>query len=582
MPNVRKIKPVSDVAVEPHDAGGDEMALVVEGLTTVTRSLAAANAQLAQLARTLGPRVAGEPDSIVRLAPAPAAASVNTWESDPFSEATPTLNPALAPSIAVNAPVNANPALRTTIAEPQPPSGRYQPGTLGFRYWTAAEALARGINFWSALLPSGTTWSTANPMRISLVEPGQNLNANYSRANGLRFYHSVVGAFDVHSCESPAVVNHELGHAVLDALRPQLFNAASDEVGAFHESFGDMSAILTALQSPSFRAKVLAETDGRIHVNSRLSRVAEQLGWAIRQSSPRLVDVDALRNASNRFFYRRPALLPPMANANVLSSAAHSFSRVFTGAFLDALANMLTTTGAATEDNLLKVSRDMGQILVDAIHTAPITNAYFGQVAAAMVQAQQARHGGRYRTALNSAFVRRGILSVTSSMALADAPIPEAKPIAAVKGMAGADFGAQDMLQYGAAAPDEAFRLGLCETPDLPLRATRLGPLDIQVHAPDDTPMFEVAPATFGMQPADDPGADTLTFLEGLIQRGQIDTSARGTGELLAMRELVPEQRHTDSVDITHSLVAQSGGIVLKRNHFACGFCQQARGRRCH
>lgn len=187
MPNIRKIKAVSDAAVEPHYVGDDEMSLVVEGLTTVTRSLAAANAQLAQLARTLGPRTGGEADSIVRLAPAPALASVNTWESDPFSEATPTSNPSLAASIAVSAPVNNNPVLRTAIAEPQPAAGRHQPGTPGFRYWTATEALARGIGFWSPLLPSGTRWSSLNPMPVSLVEPGQNLNANYSRPNGLRF-----------------------------------------------------------------------------------------------------------------------------------------------------------------------------------------------------------------------------------------------------------------------------------------------------------------------------------------------------------------------------------------------------------
>jgi hypothetical protein len=44
------------------------------------------------------------------------------------------------------------------------------------------------------------------------------------------------------------VVCHELGHAILDALKPQLFNVASTEAGAFHEAFGDISAILCALQ----------------------------------------------------------------------------------------------------------------------------------------------------------------------------------------------------------------------------------------------------------------------------------------------------------------------------------------------
>ena len=37
-----------------------------------------------------------------------------------------------------------------------------------------------------------------------------------------------------------------LSHALLDAIRPQLWNAASIEVASFHEAFGDISAMLGA------------------------------------------------------------------------------------------------------------------------------------------------------------------------------------------------------------------------------------------------------------------------------------------------------------------------------------------------
>jgi hypothetical protein len=40
-------------------------------------------------------------------------------------------------------------------------------------------------------------------------------------------------------------------------LKPALFEIAAIEAAAFHESFGDMSAILTALQLPSVRQAVL-------------------------------------------------------------------------------------------------------------------------------------------------------------------------------------------------------------------------------------------------------------------------------------------------------------------------------------
>src|SRR5262249_30524837 len=76
---------------------------------------------------------------------------------------------------------------------------------------------------------------------------GVDLNAFYDR-EGLKFFHGSGAGRTVFSGESPDIVCHELGHALLDSFKPQLFDAASIEVAAFHESFGDMSAILSALQ----------------------------------------------------------------------------------------------------------------------------------------------------------------------------------------------------------------------------------------------------------------------------------------------------------------------------------------------
>ena len=143
----------------------------------------------------------------------------------------------------------------------------------------------------------------------------------------------------VFSGASPHVVDHELGHAILDAVKPELFNAMSIEAAAFHEAFGDISSILSSLQVPSLRDFVLKQTGGRLNSNSRLSQLARELGWAIRvQINRTAVDSDCLRNASNNFFYRNPAGLPARAPATQLSSEPHSFSRVFSGAFLDVLA----------------------------------------------------------------------------------------------------------------------------------------------------------------------------------------------------------------------------------------------------
>jgi hypothetical protein len=551
---------------ERYDSAALSQNDLVDALRQVTAALTAAANQLNQYAQsTTG----------AAMQAATPGVQVSTWD-DAFSEAVASVNPPIATPRAVPLAVNTNPRLRTVIVDPQPPVALYPPGTPGFRYWVAAEALARGINFWGALMPVGTTWSTSNPMRVILVDAGPELNARYRRNDGLHFYQRLVRNVDVHSSESPDVVCHELGHAVLDALRPQLFNTADAETGAFHEAFGDMSSILCALQIDWIRTGILNETSGRLNTNSRLSRLAEQLGWGIRQLSPTAVDRDSLRNAANRFFYRRIDLLPPSAPANLLSSEVHSFSRVFTGAFLDVLARMFSATGAPNEAKLLAVSRDLGQLIVDAVRAAPITTGYFSQVAAAMLQADQARFGGRNRTALNGAFLERGILSVNSAMAMTEAPVPMAADPQLYPGGSESETGAPGssrVYAYGAddQIADDGFRLGYGETPELPSMQISIGAgLTIEVHAPVQPRRFEVASAMVGADSDGALSADTAArlFIEGLIQRREIDLGP-------AMSE-IGEIGTKVSGGATHSLVTEGRRQILKRNHFDCGFCARA------
>jgi len=495
-----------------------------------------------------------------------ASAELNSWD-DPFSEAVASVNPAIATPSAVTFQTEDYPALRTSIVGARPAPGLYNPGTSEFRYWVAAEALSRGICFWGSLLPLGTTWSTANPMQVSLVEAGTQLNANYTRTFGLRFYRQTVRSFDIYSCDSPDIVCHELGHAVLDALRPQLFNAANTETSAFHESFGDMSAILCALQVPQMRKRVMDETGGRLNTNSRLSRLAEQLGWGLRQITPLMVDRDCLRNAANSFFYKAPNLLPPLAEANLLSREEHSFSRVFTGAFLDALARMFSAKSSQDDAGLVAVSRHFAQLLIDAVHGAPVVDAYFSQVAAAMIQADQARFGGRYNAELTGAFLEHGVLSVASALQMAREPVPTA--IIPGQGTASMAGGGPVVYSYEDRRADDAHLRGFGETPELPVRAlTITGDLVLNVHAPEESQRFAVASAAAGgtLAYADDSLSKDVavqSFVEGLIQRQQVSLAMEG--------ESITAAGKKDTSRMTHTLVVEGGKTTLKRVCFSCG-----------
>jgi hypothetical protein len=330
------------------------------------------------------------------------------WQDDPMGF----------PALERPVPKLAKRPLELEIRGPVIPPGRYEPGTAGFRYWTAAEALRRGADFWAPTLGL-RRWQGGGKLRVGLDE-GDDLNAYYDRSQ-LAFFHAAAGGQTVYSGESPDVACHELGHACLDAHRPELWDAPFLEVGAFHESFGDMSAILSALQLPTVRAAALEALKRR--KPSELTRVAEQLGWALRQTYPDDVDPDSLRNAWNRFEYVDSNTLPDYAPATRLSAEVHSFSRVFTGAFHDALSGMLRLrSGKPTSTDLAAVARDLGQLLADATRAAPVAPNYFAQVAAHLVDADAARFSGEYRAALVKAFVDRKIIPRTAVESVVAAP----------------------------------------------------------------------------------------------------------------------------------------------------------------
>ena len=313
---------------------------------------------------------------------------INAWEDDPQSTAT-------AEPVERPVPELDCSGLGLSIVGRQPSARVYPMGTPGFRYWNAADSLARAVACWRRVVPAGARWHIGRPLVVDL-DAGDDLNAYYDRQE-LCFFHATVRGVTVYSGESPDVLCHELGHALLDAIRPQLWNTASIEVASFHEAFADISAMLSALDLLSVRDEVLASTGGRLSRASRVSRLAEQLGWAIRQLHPDAVDPDCLRNAVNSFFYRQPESLPPMAPASVLSSEPHSFSRVFTAAWLESLAGMAEARGTG-EDALAAAACDAGKLLAGAVGTARIASNYFAQIASGLLDADERLTRGVYRS----------------------------------------------------------------------------------------------------------------------------------------------------------------------------------------
>ena len=452
---------------------------------------------------------------------------IAAWEDDPHTstDADPVRRPV---------PTLDHSGLGLSMVGRQPAARIYPAGSPGFRYWTAADALARAVGYWSGVVPDGVRWHLGRPLVVDL-DAGYDLNAYYDRQE-LCFFHATVRGVTVYSGESPDVLCHELGHALLDAIRPQLWNAASIEAASFHEAFGDISAMLSALELPSVREDVLANTGGKLSRTSRVSRLAEQLGWAIRQSHPDAVDADCLRNAVNSFFYRQPESLPPMAPASALSSEPHSFSRVFTAAWLESLAWMVELRGANPRA-LASAATDAGRLLAGAVSTARIASNYFAQIAAGLLDADQRLTGGEFRAAIRRAFIGRGILAMASAATAAAGKRPRG-------------------------ARERGRRAGPLPTIEVPIdgRAYGLRLRRLLVEAPLGATRWSAASAAPDLGPlaAAPPERASRAFVEDLLRRGRVDTGS------LTPREKDRPRPHR----ATHALVREGRRVRLIRRLF--------------
>jgi len=475
------------------------------------------------------------------------ASAVACWEDDPGD---PKTQPALTP-ISVAAPNPSATPLPFKISGTTPTAKVYPVDTPSFRYYAAAVALRRTADFWAGIIPAGTKWNVGATLPVNL-DDGVDLNAFYTRGGegggtpGLHFFHDTVSGRTYFSGESPDVVCHEMGHGVLDALRPQLFNANTIEAAAFHESFGDMSALLSGLQVPSFCQEVINETQGTLNRASRLSRVAEQLGAAIRVGHPDAVDPDCLRNATNSFFYTDPQTLPTSAPASALSSEPHSFSRVFTAAFLDSLAGIAKILNPApTAASVQKATLDAARLLVGGILAAPVVPDYFSQVAAHMIAVGQvAPFNGKYRDVLKSAFIRRGILSLQAATTITST-----------------NTAASHRLSLTAAAGRPL------ELPKATISAAAFGlkVAGLKVFTAEDAKQFAVTSSslTLGALPSRSAQNAAESYTEDLFQRGRIDVGDHADPESGLI---------SPSAFRTHVIVREDGDLVLKRIAFACGF----------
>ena len=498
---------------------------------------------------------------------------INFIPNDPLAGAT-------APPIRTKAPRANRPASRASFqffdAEPQAPAS---PGTAQFLFWQAREAALTTLTAWETATGSFTRWQ-GNRTTIPLVQNAvvqlgaqPTPNAFYNRAS-FQFFESTSGPKTTFSGESTDVVAHEIGHGILDALRPQLILSQLLEVGAFHEAFGDCVALVTGLMDLQSRMAVRPSLGAR----NFLETTAEDLSDAIRriQSTHNAAQP---RRARNTLKWQLPSTLPLDGGPGVLINEEHSFARIFSGAFYDLILKLAGTspTVASVRTAAIKAAR----LLAAAAASAPIEARFFQAVGRAMVMADNSTNGGANRESIKQAFAGHGVLLGTSAMLSPVAALAGAQPSvsatrAGLSASARRDLVARLGVGPGARTSMDVLDLGDERVAQMTIeRDVSLG----SVHSSLKGCVVRVADsvlvgasgnraAVLGALPdVDSTTEEVLSYVDSLVKHKRILT--KRPKKVVKRHRLEPMTRHT------HEVVSIGGRRELQRRAFACRCCER-------
>ena len=301
-------------------------------------------------------------------------------------------------------------------------AGNYlmEAGSDGDSQVNAQVVTTRTLDMWQDYRGGSVEWSFGSPVLDVVPHKKPGMNAYYSRWEGSTnyfFQESLPLATIVKTANSLDVVSHETGHAVLDGMKPGYLGTNDKETGAFHEAFGDCSAMLATLQDPEMRDHIIAQTGGDLSKPNALAWLAEEFGKARRLSNDDPNDDDRawLRNAQNKFTYVKPETLGDgRGDDDTLGGEIHSFGRLWAGAFYDCLA---VTYQDGLAQNLapaqaLKFAADtLGPLFARGVDHAPASRGRFKDMALGLIQADKETNNGHLGDGFRKVFLDRKIIT---------------------------------------------------------------------------------------------------------------------------------------------------------------------------
>jgi len=296
------------------------------------------------------------------------------------------------------------------------PEDVYPLDSAEFRFWQCREAALATLEAWAALTRPPTFWQNGQRLLPLQHDAGRGLNAHYDRT-AVAFLGLETDARKTYPAASTDAVAHEVGHALLDAMRPELWESVYTETAAFHEAFADCMALLVSLFDAPSRQPLL-QSGVHLRAANFLESLAEDVAEGVRLANGPNDPQSLPRRALNTLQWEIPVNLPPAAPPPALTAEAHNFSRIFTGCFYDTVCNIFAGQPNQDAQGLLAAAQTAGRLLIAGAQAAPEVARFFQAVGRAMILADEAVSSGAHHAAIRDAFVGHNI-AIGSTVMLA-------------------------------------------------------------------------------------------------------------------------------------------------------------------
>ena len=287
----------------------------------------------------------------------------------------------------------------------------YAPGTPEFAHVNAHVHATKTVQMVERLYGKPIPWQFGNPNRQRVavhVNSGRtgDSHTNFGPRNiKLDTYQSSSLGKEVKDAECAEAIAHEVGHDILQGLRP-LHSEADNETGAFGESFGDQVAILYTMEFDRNRERALKQTGGNLRHQNLISKLFEEDGKSQRlMANPNANSGYWLRSAINDTQYH--------PEAEVEEYEVHEQSLPYTAAFYATLAGTYERNmeaGQSPTTALLNARDTLGKVWARSLDYLPEKNIHFTDGLNALLRADQ-ELGSGLTSIMTESFAEHGIKS---------------------------------------------------------------------------------------------------------------------------------------------------------------------------